>query len=128
MNVEFMRKVQRSGDAVWALPKGTSTTLKVGPGARVIQVCQGRLWLTSPGNDREPSIDVWLTPGDSLELPAGLSVVMEAWPSASFRLLVPPCPGVGERTSFVDSVVARIRRAIDRGVRVDPQWALRLAR
>jgi len=128
MNLEFMRKVQRSGDAVWALPKGTSTTLKVGPGARVIQVCQGRLWLTSPGNEREASIDVWLTPGDSLELPAGLSVVMEAWPSASFRLLVPPCPRASDRRPFLAGLTARIRRLVHRGVQVDPQWALRLAR
>lgn len=128
MNTEFMRKVQRSGDAVWSLPKGTSTTLKVGPGARVIQVCQGRLWLTSPGSDREASIDVWLTPGDSLELPAGLSVVMEAWPSASFRLLVPPCFGAGRQASLPGRLAAQVWRLLDRGARTDPQWALRLAR
>jgi hypothetical protein len=128
MNAEFMRKVQRSGDAVWALPEGTSTTLRVGPGARVIQVCQGRLWLTSPGNEREASIDVWLVPGDSLELPAGLSVVMEAWPSASFRLLVPPCRETAPRSSVVSRMVARAWGLVDRGSRVDPQWALRLAR
>ena len=128
MNAEFMQKVQRSGDAVWTLPKGTSTTLQVGPGPRVIQVCQGRLWLTSSGTEDEASIDVWLTPGDSLELPAGLAVVMEAWPSASFQLLVPPCRDAAQHRSFAGRAAARLRRLFDRGTPVDPQWALRLAR
>ena len=90
MNQEFMRKVQRSSDSVWSLPAHESITLRVGPGPRVVQVCEGRLWLTSAGTADEASMDVWLLPGDSLELPAGLAVVMEAWPSARFQLLVPP--------------------------------------
>lgn len=90
MEQQFMHKVQRSSDSVWSLPAHTSTTLSIGPGPRVLQVCEGRLWLTTAGSARAASMDVWLLPGDSVELPAGLSVVMEAWPSARFQLLVPP--------------------------------------
>ncbi len=91
MNAEFMNKVHQSDATAWSLPQGRSLTLRVGPGARAIQVLEGRLWLTSPGNARDASIDVWLVAGDTLELPAGLEVVMEAWPKARFCLLVPPC-------------------------------------
>lgn len=56
----------------------------------MLQVCEGRLWLTTSGTAHRASMDVWLVPGDSVALPAGLTVVMEAWPSARFQLLVPP--------------------------------------
>ena len=90
MNQKFMQKVQRSSDSVWSLPAHASMTLRVGPGPRVMQVREGRLWVTSPGTADEASMDVWLVAGDSLELPDGLAVVLEAWPSARFELLVPP--------------------------------------
>jgi hypothetical protein len=90
MNTRYMQKVQRSGDSVWSLPARASTTLRVGPGPRVVQVCEGRLWVTATGTrDAEP-VDVWLAAGDTLDLPDGLTVVVEAWPSARFQLLVPP--------------------------------------
>ena len=87
---EFMQEGQRSSGSTWALPEHAATTLEIGPGARVLQVCAGRLWLTTAGTAREGARDVWLVPGDSVELPAGLSVVLEGWPSARFQLLVPP--------------------------------------
>jgi hypothetical protein len=115
MSQEFMQKVQRSGDSVWSLPARESITLRVGPGARVVQVCEGRLWLTSAGSAEEASIDVWLVSGDSLELPAGLAVVMEAWPSARFRLLVPPqaCRSAGRTRSILTPIAAWIGRQFD---------------
>lgn len=91
MNEQLMRKVQRSSDSVWALAERSSTTLRIGPGPRVMQALAGRLWLTSSGNDDEASLDVWLEAGDSIELPDGLEVVLEGWPRARFQLLVPPC-------------------------------------
>jgi hypothetical protein len=90
MEQQLMRELQRSSDSVWSLPTRASTTLRIGPGPRVLRVCEGRLWLTTSGTAREASIDVWLMPGDSVELADGLSVVMEGWPGARFQLLVPP--------------------------------------
>ncbi|MEO7010471.1 MAG: DUF2917 domain-containing protein [Caldimonas sp.] len=110
-----MQKVQRSGDSVWSLPARESITLQVGPGARVVQVCEGRLWLTSAGTADEASMDVWLVPGDSLELPAGLAVVMEAWPSARFQLLVPrqACRSTGRTRSMLASLATWVERQFD---------------
>ena len=65
-------------------------TVPIGPGPRVLQVVDGRLWLTAPGTVDEPSTDFWLVAGESLELPEGVSVVMEAWSDTRFELLVPP--------------------------------------
>jgi hypothetical protein len=90
MNEQLMRKVQRSSDSVWALNEGSSTTLRIGPGSRVMQALAGRLWLTSSGSDKDASLDVWLEAGESIELPDGLEVVLEGWPRARFQLLVPP--------------------------------------
>jgi hypothetical protein len=87
---EFMQEGQRSSGSTWALPERAATTLEIGPGARVLQVCAGRLWLTTAGTGHEAARDVWLVPGDGVELPAGLTVVLEGWPSARFQLLVPP--------------------------------------
>jgi hypothetical protein len=87
---EFMQEGQRSSGSTWSLPERASTTLEIGPGARVLQLCAGRLWLTTAGTANAAGRDVWLLPGDSVELPAGLSVVLEGWPSARFQLLVPP--------------------------------------
>ena len=86
----FMLEGERSSDSTWSLPERASTTLEIGPGARVLHVCAGRLWLTSSGTATTAARDVWLLPGDSVELPAGLVVVLEGWPSARFQLLVPP--------------------------------------
>jgi hypothetical protein len=87
---EFMQEDQRSSGSTWALPERAATTLEIGPGARVLQVCAGRLWVTTAGTAHEAARDVWLAPGDDVELPAGLTVVLEGWPSARFQLLVPP--------------------------------------
>ena len=90
MNFTLMRKTQRSGDSIWSLPARTSRTLRVGPGPRVLQVQDGRLWLTTSGTDDEAATDLWLEAGESVELGDGLEVVMEAWPTARYQLMVPP--------------------------------------
>ena len=90
MNSTLMRKSQRSGDSIWSLPAQASTTLRVGPGPRVLQVQEGRLWLTTAGTDDEAATDLWLEAGESVDLADGLEVVMEAWPAARYQLMVPP--------------------------------------
>ena len=90
MNSTLMQKSQRSGDSTWSLPAQMSQTLHVGPGARVLQVQEGRLWLTTSGNADEAARDLWLEAGESVELADGLEVVMEAWPAARYQLMVPP--------------------------------------
>jgi hypothetical protein len=85
-----MPSLQRfSTDAVWSLGRGASTTLAV-RAPRVLQVCEGRLWLTTAGDAQRGAPDVWLLPGDTLALEPGARAVVEGWPTARFRLLVPP--------------------------------------
>ena len=67
-------------------------TLRVGPvpGRACCRSAKAGSGSRRLGTADEASMDVWLVPGDSLELPDGLAVVIEAWPSARFQLLVPP--------------------------------------
>lgn len=90
MDAKFMKNVQESADAVWLLGRGASMTLRIGPGPRILQVLQGRLWVTTSGTRKEAATDVWLEPGEALELAHGLALVVEGWPQARFQLLVPP--------------------------------------
>jgi hypothetical protein len=57
--------------------------------ARLLQACEGRLWVTTEGTAAHAALDVWLMPGETLALEPGTDVVLEGWPSARFRLLVP---------------------------------------
>lgn len=93
-------------------------TLRIGPGPRVLQVREGRLWLTSPGSADELSMDVWMLSGESVELPDGLAVVLEAWPSARFELLVPPkaCRSSRHESSIFSRAGARFARLLRRHV------------
>jgi len=76
--------------ALWSVEKGEALSLSIGPGARALQVVQGRVWLTQSGCGS----DLWLEAGQSVELDAGREVLIEAWPEAQFQLLVPPCAKV----------------------------------
>ena len=105
MNSTLMHKSQRSGASVWSLEANVSTTLRVGPGARVLRVCEGRLWLTTAGTADEAATDLWLEPGEEVELASGLEVVMEAWPAARHQLLVPP--SACSRAAAHGSIAAR---------------------
>lgn len=72
----------------WPLATGEALSMDIGPGPRVLGVTEGRVWLTV--TDDQGKEDVWLEAGESLDLPAGANVVLEAWPAAHFQLLVPP--------------------------------------
>ncbi|MBV8500837.1 MAG: DUF2917 domain-containing protein [Paucibacter sp.] len=73
--------------ALWSVEKGEALSLMIGPGARALQVVQGRVWITQSGHGE----DLWLAAGQSVQLDAGEDVLIEAWPEAQFQLLVPPC-------------------------------------
>lgn len=79
----------------WSLVPGEALSLEIGPGARELSVVEGRVWLTQAGSLQ----DIWLEPGQSVSLASGSQIVLEAWPSAQFQLLVPPsvCPSLARR-------------------------------
>lgn len=85
--------VRQGPDAsTWTLDAGRARRLNIGPGARWLRVCTGRLWITrmqAVAADRQLE-DVWLQAGDSLAVEAGEVLLVEAWPAARFQLLVPP--------------------------------------
>jgi len=86
----LMHKSQRSDvGAVWSVEPGTSMTLAAHRHRRLLQACEGRLWVTTEGTDQDAALDVWLLPGETVALEPGVSVVLEGWPSARFRVLVP---------------------------------------
>jgi len=85
-----MRNFQQSQAASWTVAPGEARPLSIGPGSRWLRVTEGRLWLTLPGTADEPAQDVWLESGEGIALPEGSKALLEAWPSASFQLLVPP--------------------------------------
>lgn len=76
--------------ALWTLEQGQALRMEIGPGERVLEVSEGRVWLTKSGAAAQPATDIWLAAGESMSLPAGTEVVVEAWPQAQFQLLVPP--------------------------------------
>lgn len=81
----------REPPAAWRLADGEVLRLRVGRGARWLQVRQGRVWLTRSGS----LDDVWLSPGDSVRLARGADAVIEAAGDACFELLEPPQPQAG---------------------------------
>ena len=90
MTNQLMHQPQRSrAGLVWTLGPGTSMPLAAHSHGRLLEVCDGRLWVTTEGTDERAALDVWLLPGDTLALEPGTDVVLEGWPSARFRLLVP---------------------------------------
>jgi Protein of unknown function (DUF2917) len=90
--------------ALWTLLPGEALSLEIGPGPRELSVTEGRVWLTQTGR----LDDVWLAQGQSVQLASGSRVVLEAWPSAKFQLLVPPavCPAMVRRAKPVASGLA----------------------
>ncbi|UXH79019.1 DUF2917 domain-containing protein [Roseateles amylovorans] len=86
-------------DGAWTLSKGDAMRLPIGPGPRELRVLEGRVWITQQGALQLPSDDYWLEAGDALDLPSGTELVVEAWPSARFQLLVTPasCPATRAR-------------------------------
>lgn len=80
---------EHSAPWAWALAGHEATTLAASPVARWLRVDDGCLWVTAeqagPGAE-----DLWLQPGDSLELPAGTRWVLQAWPQARLSVLLAP--------------------------------------
>ncbi|MGM9513424.1 DUF2917 domain-containing protein [Roseateles sp. DB2] len=99
--------IHRAADhgADWRLAQGEALKLPIGPGPRELKVLEGRVWLTRDGRLNRPALDIWLEAGDSLAVPSGAELVLEAWPQARFQLLVPPlaCPAVQRRPVTVDT-------------------------
>lgn len=95
MSKSLMIHAQQSNDSVWRLGKGQAMQLAIGPGVRRLRLREGRLWLTESGGAERAAEDIWLAPGDAVELASGTRVVAEGWPQASFELIVPPqaCAG-----------------------------------
>jgi len=95
MNVMQKSSIQVSrDDAAWALSQGEAMSLPIGPGRRELHVLDGRVWVTQRGDLNLPAQDFWLSAGETLEVADGAELVVEAWPTARFQLLVPPqaCP------------------------------------
>lgn len=88
---------QSQQHSLWSVSQGEAISMSIGPGPRELSVSEGRLWLTLRGALDAPAEDHWLEAGESVQLPSGSRVVMEAWPQAAFQLLVPPCPEVVRR-------------------------------
>ncbi|WP_423596010.1 DUF2917 domain-containing protein [Roseateles sp. MS654] len=107
MNVMQKSSIQISrDDAAWTLSKGEAMRLPIGPGRRELHVLEGRVWVTQRGDLSLPSNDYWLSAGETLEVDSGAELLIEAWPTARFQLLVPPqacaakVPSVSRRPSF----------------------------
>ena len=81
--------VKQQRDALWTLAQGQAMRITVGPGPRQLRVIEGQLWLTTEGSRDVPAEDIWLQPGEPMELPAGSEWVVEARASGRFQLLVP---------------------------------------
>lgn len=92
-----MSTSQHSTHSLWSLSSGKAMSLAIGPGPRELGVTEGRLWLTRQGREDQLTEDVWLEPGQSVQLDSGTQVVIEAWPAAQFQLLVPPCEASSSR-------------------------------
>jgi hypothetical protein len=104
MNSQLMTSAQQStpsSNALWGLDGGEALRLDIGPGARQLQVTEGRLWLTREGTPESPSEDIWLAAGESVTLASGGEWVAEGWGATHFQLLVPPqaCPTMQRRLS-----------------------------
>lgn len=92
MKPDTTNALQAPDAATWSLAAGHARRLNIGPGARWLRVCAGRLWITRMQADSAARQleDVWLQAGDSLAVESGEQLLVEAGPSARFQLLVPP--------------------------------------
>lgn len=62
----------------WQIAHGQALSLRAGS-ASVLRVRQGRIWVTRDATTHWGSEDIVLAPGESLSVPAGQRLVMEAW-------------------------------------------------
>ncbi len=86
-----MKESQQSktqASPVWQLAHGHARTLHAVRRTRWLEVVDGRLWVTACGRfGKSVPDDAWISPGEALEIPAGVAVVVEGWPQARFKLL-----------------------------------------
>ena len=61
----------------------------------------GRVWVTQRGDLNLPAQDFWLSAGETLEVASGTELVVEAWPTARFQLMVPPQACAAQRARRV---------------------------
>jgi len=80
---------QQHHDALWTLGQGQVIRLAVHRNPRQLRVIDGSLWLTTQGRRDRPAEDIWLLPGEMMELPARSEWVVEARGAGRFQLLVP---------------------------------------
>lgn len=62
----------------WTMKAGRALSLRPRH-ASILEIAQGRAWVTLHQDGREPQADWVLVPGSSLHVPAGAHVVMEPW-------------------------------------------------
>ena len=62
----------------WQIAPGEAMSLKA-RSSSVLRVKQGRVWITPDATAGNPSEDLVLAPGESLNVAAGQRIVMEAW-------------------------------------------------
>jgi hypothetical protein len=62
----------------WRLEAGQAMSLKAAS-ASMLQVRQGRIWVTRDATAHQGSEDLVLAPGESLTVRAGERIVMEPW-------------------------------------------------
>lgn len=94
MNADLSADLLQSGldqHALWRVARGQALSLPAVRCARLLRLREGQLWVTADGHaDAPPPDDWWLTPGESLRVPAGTRLLASGWPAASFELLEEP--------------------------------------
>lgn len=80
---------QTNAPWVWQLAESQAATLVPQAVARWLHVEDGCVWVTAQ-NAGPHAPDLWLGAGESLELPAGSTWVLQAWPQAQMTVLAPP--------------------------------------
>lgn len=83
---------QTAAPWLWYLAQSQAATLAPQDVPRWLHVEDGCVWVTAQ-NSGPHAPDLWLGAGDSLELPAGSTWVLQAWPQARMSLMAPrPAP------------------------------------
>ena len=80
---------QSTAPWVWQLAESQAATLVPQAEPRWLHVEDGCVWVTAQ-NAGPHAPDLWLSAGDSLELPVGSTWVLQAWPQAQMSVLAPP--------------------------------------
>lgn len=80
---------QTTAPWVWQLAESQAATLVPQAEPRWLHVEDGCVWVTAQ-NAGPHAPDLWLNAGDSLELPAGSTWVLQAWPQAQMSVLARP--------------------------------------